>query len=312
VVAVPGIAALAREVFGPVLHVASYPGPGLDGVVDAINGRGYGLTFGMHSRIDDRVETVTARVLAGNLYVNRNQIGAIVGSQPFGGEGLSGTGPKAGGPHYVPRLAREPAAPEAAPSGSVHDHAALARAFARLAPADAPLDADRLAALASALPEGAMAGLDPDTFAPRLLPGPTGESNRLRAHPRGRVLALGAAPEAAALQAARALAAGNAVLLVAPRAATLAGALAAAGFPAAGLDGQADPAALSTLEGLALVAAAGPTQWRAALRRALAAREGPIVPLEAVGGPHRHVLERHLCIDTTAAGGNASLLAATA
>ena len=74
-------------------------------MVDAINARGFGLTFGLHSRIDDRVERVTARLHVGNAYVNRNQIGAIVGSQPFGGEGLSGTGPKAGGPFYLPPAA---------------------------------------------------------------------------------------------------------------------------------------------------------------------------------------------------------------
>ena len=92
---------------GPVLHVASFRAPDLGRVVAAINARGYGLTFGLHSRIDDRVERVTAGLDVGNIYVNRNQIGAIVGSQPFGGEGLSGTGPKAGGPHYLLKFAAE-------------------------------------------------------------------------------------------------------------------------------------------------------------------------------------------------------------
>ncbi|HRO13024.1 MAG TPA: bifunctional proline dehydrogenase/L-glutamate gamma-semialdehyde dehydrogenase PutA, partial [Amaricoccus sp.] len=104
VIGVDGIGSVAREVFGPVLHVASFRAADLDAVVDAINARGFGLTFGLHSRIDDRVERVTARLKVGNAYVNRNQIGAVVGSQPFGGEGLSGTGPKAGGPHYLPRF----------------------------------------------------------------------------------------------------------------------------------------------------------------------------------------------------------------
>ena len=90
VVAVDGIGAVEREVFGPVLHVAGFRAAELDRVVDAINARGFGLTFGLHSRIDDRVERVTARLHVGNAYVNRNQIGAIVGSQPFGGEGLCG------------------------------------------------------------------------------------------------------------------------------------------------------------------------------------------------------------------------------
>ena len=79
----------------------------LDQVVDAINATGFGLTLGIHSRIDETVERIVARAKVGNIYVNRNQIGAVVGVQPFGGQGLSGTGPKAGGPHYLPRFATE-------------------------------------------------------------------------------------------------------------------------------------------------------------------------------------------------------------
>ena len=82
--------------------------PQLDQVLADINAQGFGLTFGLQTRIDDRVETVAARIRAGNVYVNRNQIGAIVGSQPFGGEGLSGTGPKAGGPAYLAAFTRSP------------------------------------------------------------------------------------------------------------------------------------------------------------------------------------------------------------
>jgi RHH-type proline utilization regulon transcriptional repressor/proline dehydrogenase/delta 1-pyrroline-5-carboxylate dehydrogenase len=97
-----------REVFGPVLHIIRYAdGAGLDRVIDAINNTGYGLTCGIHSRIDETVEYLRRRIRAGNLYVNRNMIGAVVGVQPFGGEGLSGTGPKAGGPHYLHRFAVE-------------------------------------------------------------------------------------------------------------------------------------------------------------------------------------------------------------
>ena len=109
VIRLEGIHQLTEEIFGPVLHVATYRADEMDAVIDAINATGYGLTFGMHSRIDDRVQSVAERVDAGNLYVNRNQIGAIVGSQPFGGHGLSGTGPKAGGPAYLPRFCRAPA-----------------------------------------------------------------------------------------------------------------------------------------------------------------------------------------------------------
>lgn len=98
---------LEREVFGPVLHIIRYEAKKLDEVINEINSTGYGLTFGIHSRIQKTVDYVTHRIRAGNLYVNRNTVGAVVGAQPFGGEGLSGTGPKAGGSYYLPRLATE-------------------------------------------------------------------------------------------------------------------------------------------------------------------------------------------------------------
>ena len=100
-------AALAEEVFGPILHVVRYRAGRLDRVLEAIDGTGYGLTLGVHSRIDDTVERIVERLAVGNVYVNRNMIGAVVGVQPFGGHGLSGTGPKAGGPHYLLRFATE-------------------------------------------------------------------------------------------------------------------------------------------------------------------------------------------------------------
>jgi len=101
------IGILDREVFGPVLHVVEYDGERIDAVCDALNATGFGLTLGIHTRIGTTADEISARVRVGNIYVNRNQIGAVVGAQPFGGEGLSGTGPKAGGPHYLPRFATE-------------------------------------------------------------------------------------------------------------------------------------------------------------------------------------------------------------
>jgi RHH-type proline utilization regulon transcriptional repressor/proline dehydrogenase/delta 1-pyrroline-5-carboxylate dehydrogenase len=98
---------LDREVFGPVLHILRFDADGLLDLCDAINASGFSLTFGLHSRISHRIETVCRRIRAGNIYVNRNMIGAVVGSQPFGGNNLSGTGPKAGGPHYLQRFADE-------------------------------------------------------------------------------------------------------------------------------------------------------------------------------------------------------------
>ncbi|KFN49853.1 bifunctional proline dehydrogenase/L-glutamate gamma-semialdehyde dehydrogenase PutA [Arenimonas composti] len=104
---IASLSQLQREVFGPVLHVIRWKADELDAVLDAINATGYGLTLGIHSRIDSTIARIAARVKVGNCYVNRNQIGAVVGVQPFGGEGLSGTGPKAGGPHYLLRFATE-------------------------------------------------------------------------------------------------------------------------------------------------------------------------------------------------------------
>ncbi|MEE9209348.1 MAG: bifunctional proline dehydrogenase/L-glutamate gamma-semialdehyde dehydrogenase PutA, partial [Kiloniellales bacterium] len=104
---IDSLSRLKREVFGPILHVIRYPADRLDTVIEAIDGTGYGLTLGIHSRIDSTVEYIHRRLRVGNAYVNRNMIGAVVGVQPFGGEGLSGTGPKAGGPRYLHRFATE-------------------------------------------------------------------------------------------------------------------------------------------------------------------------------------------------------------
>ncbi|MBD8065762.1 bifunctional proline dehydrogenase/L-glutamate gamma-semialdehyde dehydrogenase PutA [Devosia sp. PTR5] len=234
VLRVRGVEDIPEEIFGPVLHVATYRAEDLDKVVAAINASGYGLTFGLHTRISSRVKHLSSAVHAGNIYVNRNQIGAVVGSQPFGGEGLSGTGPKAGGPHYVARFTQ--------------------------------------AATASVLES-------------TVLPGPTGESNTLRTLPRGLVLCLG--PEQADIDYQREMveAAGCTPLI-------------------------GDMGAIEQPE-IAGVACFGEGEALRAVRRRLAAREGAILPLLTSfrdGG--RLVQERHVCIDTTAAGGNASLLTA--
>ena len=108
IIEISSIAELKHEVFGPVLHVVRFQREELSELIDAINATGYGLTFGLHTRLDDTIEHVTRRIKAGNIYVNRNTIGAVVGVQPFGGRGLSGTGPKAGGPFYLHRLVKTP------------------------------------------------------------------------------------------------------------------------------------------------------------------------------------------------------------
>jgi len=106
-VELPDLDILKREVFGPVLHIIRFKGSELDKVIGSINRTGYGLTLGVHSRIDSQAQYIQRSIRVGNVYINRNMIGAVVGVQPFGGQGLSGTGPKAGGPHYMHRFATE-------------------------------------------------------------------------------------------------------------------------------------------------------------------------------------------------------------
>jgi len=324
---------MEREVFGPVLHVLEFEAAHVEAVVDRINASGYGLTFGLHSRIDDRVESVCSRVRTGNRYVNRNQIGAVVGVQPFGGEGLSGTGPKAGGPHYLPRFTRvlEPAVQ--VPGAALEPSAAQAgvpstepRLFADShARAQQSWDArgDRRAvlesaarALPAALAEAAAAGLA--ATAPLLepaepLPGPTGESNHLTLHGRGIALCLGPGDAGLAAQAFAALAAGNAVALPAgPAGAALVAALRGAGVDRhlAAMVEAPDPAAVAaSFPELGVVACDGDEELRRALRAALAARPGRRVLLVSLAdGVDLLATERVLSIDTTASGGNASLL----
>jgi RHH-type proline utilization regulon transcriptional repressor/proline dehydrogenase/delta 1-pyrroline-5-carboxylate dehydrogenase len=311
---VAGIGEIEREVFGPVLHVASFEAEELDKVVAAINGRGYGLTFGLHTRIEERVQRIVDGIHAGNVYVNRNQIGAVVGSQPFGGEGLSGTGPKAGGPHYLRRFRRAEPATAGKPEGSVVAPRTLAEHMPDASRGNWASRPDRIAMLRKHLRGkaadaiAAVAALD---FGPVDLPGPTGEANTLALFPRGRVLCLGPDAETLMWQAVQALGAGNAVLAVAPGAETALKMLTGKGLPLAVLDGQVEAAALTRLD-IDLVAFAGEAETLRGYRAALAAREGPIVPLVSeVAHPAAYAHERAVCVDTTAAGGNASLLAAS-
>ncbi|MBB3231749.1 bifunctional proline dehydrogenase/L-glutamate gamma-semialdehyde dehydrogenase PutA [Halomonas stenophila] len=317
VVEVGGIGDLEREIFGPILHVATFKARDIDKVVDAINAKGYGLTFGLHTRIDDRVQQIVERIHVGNIYVNRNQIGAIVGSQPFGGEGLSGTGPKAGGPLYVNRFRRTTAVEHhEAPRGDVVSLEALQSALDGLDPRNWAARPDRVEVLRKALSgkrgviRKALAETAALDMTPQTLPGPTGESNRLSLYPKGPVLCLGPTLDIAIAQAAQALGAGCAALIVAPGADGDVRSLSEAGAPVAALDGTVAAETLTSVRGIAAVAAAGAGDWTRELRLALAQRDGPIVSLETQTiAPARYVVERHLCIDTTAAGGNASLLA---
>jgi RHH-type proline utilization regulon transcriptional repressor/proline dehydrogenase/delta 1-pyrroline-5-carboxylate dehydrogenase len=265
VLRVTGIKQMPREIFGPVLHIATFRASEIDAVIDAVNATGYGLTFGLHSRIDDRVQRIVDRLHVGNIYVNRNQIGAVVGSQPFGGEGLSGTGPKAGGPHYLPRFTTHPAAQGQADQSIATAEQAQA-ALLTTVRSDAPVPA-------------------------LILPGPTGESNRLVSVPRAPLLCLGPGAATALAQAESVRSLGGE-------------AVEAPGLPAD---------VLATLTGFSGALYWGPPDLARPYALALTQRHGPILPLITGQPDAAHLrLERHTCIDTTASGGNAQLLAQAA
>ena len=270
-----GIKSLGREVFGPVLHVATYRASDLGKVVRDVNSSGYGLTFGIHSRLNDRIAQLCRDLHVGNIYVNRNQIGAVVESQPFGGHGLSGTGPKAGGPYYVGRFRKRALPLRASSRGPVADKEAV---------------------------QAALLAAQTDTrvvLKEQAKPGPTGEANTWSAHPRGTILCLGPTAADARKQAEIAHAAGCAAVCVAPG---------ASGHTA--INGYLVREDLSNLDGFSAVALWSECDDLAAARAALAHRAGPLIPLIATSEMAEFcVLEKHVCTDTTAAGGNASLLA---
>jgi RHH-type proline utilization regulon transcriptional repressor/proline dehydrogenase/delta 1-pyrroline-5-carboxylate dehydrogenase len=297
---------LAGEVFGPVLHVIRYARRDLAAVVDAVNATGYGLTLGVHTRIDETIDAVNARIRAGNAYVNRNMVGAVVGVQPFGGEGLSGTGPKAGGPLYLPRLVRAPRG-GAATRGRTHSAAAAPAPVLAAFIAWCERAAGPLAAAAQSL---AMRAPSPQAV---VLAGPTGERNTWRLVPRQRVLCFGSTRETLLLELAIVLAAGSEVAwLDDARARELRASL--PGVVQAAIVLVAD---VATAPVDAALAPAGDPEL-ADLSVALAARAGAIVGLHTMAPEpavaaatfplERLMLERTLSVNTAAAGGNASLM----
>jgi RHH-type proline utilization regulon transcriptional repressor/proline dehydrogenase/delta 1-pyrroline-5-carboxylate dehydrogenase len=296
---IESLADLTGEVFGPVVHVLRYEAGQLDALIDAINATGYGLTLGIHSRINETIQRIVGRARVGNIYVNRNMVGAVVGVQPFGGEGLSGTGPKAGGPLYLPRLAGAavlcPAAIGARREGGAQPHSALSRLteWARFS------GHDDLAALCAEYAELTLLDTVID------LPGPTGEQNTLRFAPRGTLLCLAVERHALLHQLAAIWATGN---------------------RAAAVDGLETR---KTIGGLpddlaALIEWRQPDDYRglagvlsqpdAPLRQRLAREPGALIATyqPADNGGHyplyRMLVERVLTVNTTAAGGNTTLM----
>jgi RHH-type proline utilization regulon transcriptional repressor/proline dehydrogenase/delta 1-pyrroline-5-carboxylate dehydrogenase len=294
---------LRHEVFGPVLHVLRFERSGLGALVDAINATGYGLTLGIASRIGATARAIAARALVGNVYVNRNMIGAVVGVQPFGGRGLSGTGPKAGGPLYLHRLLRvSPGPPLPGAGRSCPPLQALIR-WLQSAP-DAALSIRERQALSERLRHYALR----TPLGLRLsLPGYVGECNELSLRARGTLRATARSPAALLEQLAAALATGNS--LVADEAALasrlrevlpleLRGALVT---PAAGYD-------LVLVDGEEALLR---PEWLQGLRGELVAREGPIVPIvvsEDGYALERLLFEQTVSVNTAAVGGDAQLL----
>ena len=204
-----------EEFFGPILHVISYKSDELEYMIDQLNAKGFGLTFGIHSRIDKQVEEITSRVNAGNIYVNRNQIGAVVGSQPFGGEGLSGTGPKAGGPSSLHGYSQSIA------STKTTDHELKLYGNAQVNNLILPsilINEDLITKM-----KNQFSFIESDFFdflhdeiakyATKVsLPGPTGESNSIRYKPKGTALCFGPTAIDALKQTLLALVLGNSVV----------------------------------------------------------------------------------------------------
>jgi RHH-type transcriptional regulator, proline utilization regulon repressor / proline dehydrogenase / delta 1-pyrroline-5-carboxylate dehydrogenase len=290
------IGQLGREVFGPVLHVVRYRRERLDALIDAINATGYGLTFGLHTRLDETIAHVTERVKAGNLYINRNVIGAIVGVQPFGGRALSGTGPKAGGPLYLKRLVRNADVPVQgrAPDSALASLATWARAQGDVA----------IATLAETLGAASPLGSTVE------LPGPVGERNLYALHPRGTLLLKPVSRAGLLHQLAAALATGNHVVVEAPPAV----AAVLSDLPA---DVRKRVRAGDDLLAAALIEGEGDIVLDTL--KELAERPGPVVAAHvAAAGSVSDITtycadwlieEVSTSINTTAAGGNASLMA---
>ncbi|AZP34108.1 trifunctional transcriptional regulator/proline dehydrogenase/L-glutamate gamma-semialdehyde dehydrogenase [Cronobacter sakazakii] len=303
---------MKKEVFGPVLHVVRYNRNNLAGLIEQINKAGYGLTLGVHTRIDETIAQVTGSAHVGNLYVNRNMVGAVVGVQPFGGEGLSGTGPKAGGPLYLYRLLAS--RPETAVQTTLERHDARYAQDAQVktlitrphqALTEWAAGRPELRALCEHYLALSQSGVQ------RTLPGPTGERNTYTLLPRERVLCLADNEQDLLVQLAAATSAGSRVLWVdEPLQRTLAKQLPAA---VNAIIDFAKPDMLFSQFFDAVIYHGDSDQLRALCEK-VAARDGAIVSVQGFARGETNLLlerlwlERSLSVNTAAAGGNASLM----
>ncbi|MBO6773261.1 MULTISPECIES: bifunctional proline dehydrogenase/L-glutamate gamma-semialdehyde dehydrogenase PutA [unclassified Thalassospira] len=353
---IPSLDVLEREVFGPVVHVIRYKARDLDKVLDQINASGYGLTMGIHSRIDGTVRQISQKLRVGNCYVNRNMIGAVVGVQPFGGQGKSGTGPKAGGPHYVERFAKPIAVTGNADQETGFDdrspiivkdvipsdeYAAMLGAQESWQAVDGnervrileKLAAKLTASGKAELVDGAhhianFAAVSENGFvAPKRMPGPTGETNDLYCLGRGVYLVQvdkNAEPARVIRHLGAALAAGNAVILAGDQKwlGDIPALVVDAGLPDKLVKSVGTNTGLGAMYdgAIAGVSCVAPLDRVTAFKQLLAKRDGAILSLISDSGAeddgalpdeaflHRFATEKTITINTTAAGGNASLM----
>jgi RHH-type proline utilization regulon transcriptional repressor/proline dehydrogenase/delta 1-pyrroline-5-carboxylate dehydrogenase len=292
VLEIRSLAELTQEVFGPVMHVIRYKRSELPKVVEQINASGFGLTLGVHSRIDETIDYITSRAHVGNIYVNRNIVGAVVGVQPFGGEGKSGTGPKAGGPLYLKRLQR------GASTAPVHARVGTP-ALDALAGWAKQHGYERAASLAEQYSRSTMLGTQ------TTLPGPTGERNTLALVSRGTVSCMAGTLEGLLNQLAAVLATGNTAVVSGATAH-----LVPADLPVAVKDRIQT---VTDLENCDFQVALVESMMAKSQHNALAARSGALVSLISTNEESsiplwRLLAERALCVNTTAAGGNATLM----
>ena len=288
---------LTREVFGPVLHVVRYRADELDQIIDQINSKGYALTSGVHSRIEGTVNRIRERIEAGNVYVNRNIVGAVVGVQPFGGHGMSGTGPKAGGSFYLQKLTRIPewVAPPLSRIGQA-DEVALKRLEALIH--KLPFNAEEKKSAASALGHARIRTL---RQAESVLIGPTGERNAMSWRAPKRVWVHGGSL-LQAFCALTELAAAGIVTVVEPDSPL-------ASYTA-DLEGLLQVNSKPESTGVHHVAALSPLD--SSRKQELAKRDGALIRIlpSEQGLDILQVFEEISCsVNTTAAGGNASLMA---
>lgn len=353
------ISLLKQEVFGPCVHVIRFKGDAVEQLIEQVNATGYGLTMGIHTRIEERATALAQLSRAGNIYINRNMIGAVVGVQPFGGRGLSGTGPKAGGPNYLGRLLQEKATPKPTQNVSLTepDHAltstgtAITEANIMMQSALASAQAWRLTSLNDrvsvvrqllakiatvqsiqtfaddlehtlAVCREQVLQIEKRLAKPMVLPGPTGESNTLLYEPRGVLLCLGdkdVSFEYWALSLVTALATGNIVISVVSDVFYAEALEFKAQLQATGTDSNVLQVAqlhhvnaLLMDAGLSGVVVDSQTDRSAYITTMLAQREGAILPVITAEYNdnliQRLVTEKTISIDTTASGGNTSLM----